>query len=247
MPQPFAKTTIVALLGLAAMAPTMTGCAKRSAQPPAAAQADAEPTTASVSVKATDDGDLRPLAPPSLGPPPTAFQGPPLRPGRVAAPSPESGEIVAPPEAIPASRTTSSSAIGSEAEVASRALAEQAPTASEYASPNLELPRTRLIRRREEWTEAEAAADALGRIGPPAIPEVVKMLDDSDASVRRRGAEILARIRSDAEEAIPALIRLGEQDADPQVRKAAAFALGQMGAKAAPAVPMLTRMLRSSN
>jgi HEAT repeat protein len=113
------------------------------------------------------------------------------------------------------------------------------------ASP-LQLDPARLFRRRDEWTEAETAADALGRIGAPATAQVLAMLDDPSPTVRKRGAEILAHIGSDAQAAIEPLTRMVEQDPDPQVRKAAAFALGQMGPTAAAAVPALTRMLRES-
>jgi HEAT repeat protein len=73
------------------------------------------------------------------------------------------------------------------------------------------------------------------------------MLDDPDPLKRRRGAEMLARIGSDAAPAIPALIRLVEQDPDLQVRKAAAFALGQMGPTAQAAIPALSRMMQASS
>jgi HEAT repeat protein len=154
------------------------------------------------------------------------------------------GETVPPPTAVP--DVASSSSTSSDLEAASQNSLEQDLTSPPYVSPSLEIPRSRLIRRRDEWTEAETAADALGRIGAPATAEIVAMLDDPDATVRRRGAEILARIGGDAEEAIPSLIRIVEHDPQPQVRKAAVYALGQMGPKASAAIPVLTRMLRNA-
>jgi HEAT repeat protein len=103
------------------------------------------------------------------------------------------------------------------------------------------------MRRPDEWTEAEAALDALARIGGAAVPEAVAMLDDPDPVVRRRGAEILARVGPDAEGTVEPLIRVMQQDADPAVRKAATLALGQLGPKAAAAVPALTRVVREAS
>jgi HEAT repeat protein len=121
---------------------------------------------------------------------------------------------------------------------------ESEPSSPGYVSPTLQIDPARFFRRRDDWTEAEVAADALGRIGAAAAAEAIAMLDDPSPTVRRRGAEILAHIGADAEEAIEPLIRTLEQDPDPQVRKAAAYALGQMGPQAAAAVPALTNMLR---
>jgi hypothetical protein len=221
----------------------LAGCAKRSS--PRSAELDEAETQAVVTLDADSNAavtaaDDQPVPPPTLVQRP-GFPGPPYKPQRSELLEPTPAEVVAPP--APVAETIGSSASSDEG-AAPAELLEQDPASPEYVSPTLALPRSRLIRRREEWTEAEAAADALGRIGAPATAELLAMLEDADPQMRRRGAEILARIGSDAEEAVPALIRVVEQDADPQVRKAAAFALGQIGPKAEAAVPALTRMLR---
>lgn len=104
-------------------------------------------------------------------------------------------------------------------------------------------PTTSPIEPYEQWDMPETAAKALGRIGQAAVPQLSQALDDPNPLVRRRAAEILARIGPDAKDAVPALIRaLG--DRDEEVRKAATRALGEIGPGAADAVPVLIEVLR---
>jgi hypothetical protein len=232
----------VAVLAIIAVATVLPGCAKRSSRESTVA----EPEQREAASKADEYAPMpRPIpSEPSADVAATSFQGPPLKPPQPVAQANAPGEVVLPPAPIPESSASSSGA--SSGPPAAPKLLETDPGGTNYVSPSLELDQSRLIRRREEWTEAEVAADALGRIGAPATPQIVIMLNDPDPRIRRRGAEILARIGSDAEVAIPALIGVVEQDPDLQVRKAAAFALGQMGPKAEAAIPALTRMMRSS-
>jgi hypothetical protein len=230
----------VTIAAVAVVILPFAGCAKR--RPPSSNVSTENQAAATLAAD-----DRAPMPRPNLVEP-TSYQGPPLKPPQAVAQAPERGEAVLPP--APIAETSSSSSSSSSSPPAPGIPGEigEPPSArDDYVSPSLELDPSRLMRRREEWTEAEVAADALGRIGAPAAPQIATMLDDPDPRVRRRGAEILARIGSDAEAAIPALIRLVEQDPDLQVRKAAAFALGQMGPKAAPAIPALTRMMRESS
>lgn len=94
----------------------------------------------------------------------------------------------------------------------------------------------------EQWTEQEAAADALGRIGPPAIPQLIELLKSANPDVRLIAAQVLARMGSDAKEAVPHLIPL-LKDPDERIRKAAARTLGRIGPDAAAAVPELMQAL----
>jgi len=94
----------------------------------------------------------------------------------------------------------------------------------------------------EQWTEQEAAAEALGRIGPPAIPQLIELLKSPDPEVRLIAAQVLARMGSDAKEAVPPLIPL-LNDPDERIRKAAARTLGRIGPDAAAAVPELMQAL----
>jgi hypothetical protein len=94
----------------------------------------------------------------------------------------------------------------------------------------------------EQWSEQEAAADALGRIGKPAIPQLIESLKSENPEVRLISAQVLARMGSDAEEAVPHLVPLLE-DSDQRIRKAAARALGRIGPEAAAAVPGLMQTL----
>lgn len=96
-----------------------------------------------------------------------------------------------------------------------------------------------------DWSVSETAADSLGRIGAAAVPELAKLLHDSDPAVRQMSARILARIGPEAAEAVPDLEQL-LADEHPQVRRSAARALGQIGPAAASAVPALMRLLDAS-
>jgi hypothetical protein len=93
-----------------------------------------------------------------------------------------------------------------------------------------------------EWTEQETSMDALGRIGAPAVPALVQVLENGDGATRLKVVETLGRMGEDAKEAVPALIRLLD-DADPDVRKAATRSLGRIGPAASDAVPALVRRL----
>jgi hypothetical protein len=92
------------------------------------------------------------------------------------------------------------------------------------------------------WTMDQTAADALGRIGAPAVPELVRALHSADPQLRERAAAVLGRIGPDAAPAVPELIRLLE-DPDREVRQTAARTLGQIGPRAAAAVPALIERL----
>lgn len=94
----------------------------------------------------------------------------------------------------------------------------------------------------EKWTEQEAAADALGRIGQPAVPQLIAALRSSDPEHRLQATQVLARMGSDAKEAVPDLIRLLD-DPDERIRKAATRTLGRIGPSASEAVPALMERL----
>jgi len=97
-----------------------------------------------------------------------------------------------------------------------------------------------------EWTMQQTAIDALTRIGQPAVPALIEMLDDPKAQLRADAAIALARIGPDARGALPRLIALVQNDPDELVRKNAVRALGQIGPAAAPAIPALVEQLRAA-
>lgn len=95
----------------------------------------------------------------------------------------------------------------------------------------------------ERWDMPETAAEALGRIGAAAVPQLAQALRDPNPLVRKRAADILARIGPDARDAVPVLIQALD-DPEEDVRKAAVRALGEIGPAAEEAVPHLIDALR---
>jgi HEAT repeat protein len=99
------------------------------------------------------------------------------------------------------------------------------------------------IRTAEDWSISETAADSLARIGAPAVPSLIQMLQDSDPAMRERAAKILAGIGPDAAAAV-SMLQTTAHDGDPGVRKWSIRALGQIGEAAGPAVPDVLQALR---
>jgi HEAT repeat protein len=78
------------------------------------------------------------------------------------------------------------------------------------------------------------------------IPQLLRALDDPDASVRHVAVTYLGIVRDNPGEEVPGLIKaLGDDEAD--VREAAAVALAQYGALAEPAVPALRKAARDTD
>ena len=90
---------------------------------------------------------------------------------------------------------------------------------------------------------------ALGSIGAEAktaLPQLVPLLQDSDANVRSSAAFALGRIGAEAKIGVPQLVRL-LKDSDANVRTNAAYALASIGAEAKTGVPQLVRLLKDSD
>ena len=91
-----------------------------------------------------------------------------------------------------------------------------------------------------------SAIFALGMSGPAAkaaLPLLLQLLQDEDASIQTSAAFAVGRIRT-PDEAIPALIKLLSKRGPDAPATGAAFALIQVGPKARDAVPGLIELLR---
>ena len=74
--------------------------------------------------------------------------------------------------------------------------------------------------------KAGKAAPVAAPVAPPSVPDLVRLLVDEEARVRRRAALAIGRVgMSDGVQPLVALLG----DADPEVRQMAAFALGLLG------------------
>jgi hypothetical protein len=62
---------------------------------------------------------------------------------------------------------------------------------------------------------------------PPPPPDLIRLLEDAEARVRRRAAIAVGRVG--LPEGVAPLVRLLQTDTDPEVRQMAAFALGLIG------------------
>jgi HEAT repeat protein/cyclophilin family peptidyl-prolyl cis-trans isomerase len=62
---------------------------------------------------------------------------------------------------------------------------------------------------------------------PPPPPDLVRLLNDEEARIRRRSALAVGRVG--LADGVPPLVRLLQSDTDPEVRQMAAFALGLIG------------------
>jgi hypothetical protein len=77
--------------------------------------------------------------------------------------------------------------------------------------------------------------------------QLVELLQDGDAFVRRSAATSLGPCRRDAAQVVPALVG-GLEDFDREVRRCAVHSLGTIGPAARPAVPMiLDELVRTSS
>jgi hypothetical protein len=90
-------------------------------------------------------------------------------------------------------------------------------------------------------------AYALSSAGQAAVAPLVEILDHPDWWMRATAADILGDIGPVAQQAIPGLTRLVQDESSEWVRRNAAEALGTMGAAAAPAAPALATALRDEH
>lgn len=88
--------------------------------------------------------------------------------------------------------------------------------------------------------------EIIRRIGPPAIPLLVEMLQHERVSNRRNAADAMIDLAPHTESIQPALRRALNDD-DPQVAGDAARALGALGPKASPSVNALVKTLSHEN
>ena len=95
-------------------------------------------------------------------------------------------------------------------------------------------------------TVREASAQAVGQMGPEALPHLTTMLLHPDKYVRRNAVWAMGKLGPLAKSAIPDLCAT-LRDTDPRTASGAAQALGNMGADAVDAIPALTEAMRGTN
>src|SRR5208337_130824 len=90
------------------------------------------------------------------------------------------------------------------------------------------------------------AVKRLVKIGIPAVPILIKAIEDDNPIVRLNAVVALTAIGPGAKEAVPSLIE-ALANRNSYVRENAAIALGSIGAAAKEAVPNLTKALQEDN
>ncbi|MFQ5795664.1 MAG: HEAT repeat domain-containing protein [Candidatus Bipolaricaulia bacterium] len=88
---------------------------------------------------------------------------------------------------------------------------------------------------RKRRGKSKLAVRKLVKIGPAAVPTLIKVLQDKDVDVRQEAAEALGKIGPDARDAVPALVE-ALRDEDWSVRQFSAWALRKIGPDAVPAL-----------
>ena len=112
--------------------------------------------------------------------------------------------------------------------------------------PARSLPLLRqFLNRRNEDLHLETF-EIIRRIGPPAIPLLVELLQNRRTSFRRTAADVLIDLAPDTESIQPAL-RRALRDRDEMVVGDAARALGALRARASPSVRALVKTLSHEN
>jgi HEAT repeat protein len=87
-----------------------------------------------------------------------------------------------------------------------------------------------------------AASELVRRMGSPAIPALLALVDNSEPEPRRKALSAFVVLGHQAAPALPTLIRL-LSDEDEESRKIAALVLHNIGSEAEAAVPALIEML----
>jgi len=129
----------------------------------------------------------------------------------------------------------------------------QAVALAPAENPILEEPEATLNALRQGLSSPDAQArvaavhalELMGLEAAPAIPELIKVLKDSDFAVRWAAVRALGKMHLEAEQVVPALIPL-LSDRDVDVAVAAAVAVKRFGEKAAGAVETIGQALQTN-
>jgi|GEM_PF-2891218 len=102
------------------------------------------------------------------------------------------------------------------------------------------------MRRHKDQELANQAAQALAQIGPPAVGELIKALEDPSAAVQIRALSALGVLGPEARQGIVPISRFLENK-DAKIRRLAAWVLGEIGPPARPAADTLAKALRDAD
>lgn len=98
------------------------------------------------------------------------------------------------------------------------------------------------------------ALNELGKLGQimkaladDAMPDILKALEDKDATVRAAAAQCLGRCDPDPEKAVPALVKILNEDKDTDAKIGAAKGLASMGTSAKAALDDLRKIVKDAD
>ncbi len=99
-----------------------------------------------------------------------------------------------------------------------------------------------------------AALQELGKLGQlmkplvaPAVPDMMKLLNDKDPAIRAAAADAVGMIDPDPKEAVPALLNLTKKEQPENVRMAALRGLAKMGPTAKDANSELRNIMKAED
>ena len=112
---------------------------------------------------------------------------------------------------------------------------------------------TELKTAKDAKTKANALTE-LGKLGQimksftdDAMPDILKAMDDKDATVRAAAAQCLGRCDPDPEKAVPALVKMLNEDKDTDAKIGAAKGLAAMGTSAKAAADDLRKVAKDAD
>lgn len=96
-------------------------------------------------------------------------------------------------------------------------------------------------------TELGKLGQIMKSLADDAMPDILKAMEDKDASVRAAAAQCLGRCDPDPDKAVPALVKMLNGDKDTDAKIGAAKGLAAMGSSAKAAADDLRKVIKDSD
>lgn len=126
--------------------------------------------------------------------------------------------------------------------------AVEAAGKAEEAKKHLETLKTSkdAKKKAEALTELGKLGQIMKSLAEPAIPDMMKALEDKDATIRKAAAEAIGKCDPDPKEVVPVLVKMMKEDKDEGVQLGAIHGLASMTDKAKDAMPDLREIVKTN-